>query len=93
MFKINLNKTVDWLKYHRPVITTQNKRLFETAKAFMDGCVLGAKLEQKCSRSAIKPVIHDLEKLRANTWDQNKITHIQQWLKDNFLSEQEHGKR
>ena len=34
--------------------------------------------------SAINPVIHDLEKLRANTWDQDKITHMQNWLRDNF---------
>lgn len=34
--------------------------------------------------SAINPVIYDLERLRANTWDQDKITYIQEWLKDNF---------
>lgn len=34
--------------------------------------------------AVINPVLRDLEKLRANTWDQDKITHIQQWLKDNF---------
>jgi len=92
MFTIKLNKIIDWLKFHRPVITTQDKISFKTAKAFMDGCVLGSEIEQKCSNLAIRPVIHDLEKLRANTWDQNKITHIQQWLKDNFLSEKKNGK-
>lgn len=35
-------------------------------------------------KSYINPVIHDLEKLRANTWDQNKITHIQNWLRNAF---------
>lgn len=34
--------------------------------------------------SVINPVIRDLECLRKNTWDQDKITHIQDWLKDNF---------
>lgn len=34
--------------------------------------------------AAINPVIHDLEKLRSDTWNQDKITHIQNWLKANF---------
>lgn len=38
----------------------------------------------KSTWTAINPVIHDLEKLKANTWDQDKITHIQQWLRENF---------
>lgn len=42
------------------------------------------KCNAKSTWSAINPVIHDLEKLRATTWDQDKITHIQQWLRENF---------
>lgn len=34
--------------------------------------------------SVINPVIRDLECLRKNTWDQDKITHIQNWLRNNF---------
>ena len=34
--------------------------------------------------SIINPVIRDLECLRKNTWDQDKITHIQNWLRNNF---------
>lgn len=34
--------------------------------------------------SIINPVIRDLECLRKNTWDQDKITHMQNWLRDNF---------
>ena len=41
-------------------------------------------VDKRCAWSAINPVIHDLEKLRANTWDQDKITHIQNWLRNNF---------
>ena len=33
---------------------------------------------------ALNPVLCDLEHLRKNTWDQDKITHIQNWLRDNF---------
>lgn len=32
----------------------------------------------------VNPVVHDLEKLRANTWDQDKITHMQEWLSGHF---------
>lgn len=39
---------------------------------------------EKSTCSAIRPVINDLEKLRQNTWDQDKITNIQEWLKNNF---------
>lgn len=39
---------------------------------------------EKSTWSAIRPVINDLEKLRQNTWDQDKITNIQEWLKNNF---------
>lgn len=34
--------------------------------------------------SIINPVIRDLECLRKNTWDQDKITHIQNLLRNNF---------
>lgn len=34
--------------------------------------------------SIINHVIRDLECLRKNTWDQDKITHIQNWLRNNF---------
>ena len=41
--------------------------------------------------SAVNPVIHDLERLRKNTWDQDKITHIQDWLRDNFKYERKYN--
>lgn len=34
--------------------------------------------------SIINPVIRDLECLRKNTWDQDKITHIQNLLRSNL---------
>lgn len=34
--------------------------------------------------SVINPVIRDLECLRKNTWDQDKITHIQNLLRSNL---------
>ena len=52
--------------------------------ALIDTAKRTSKINSRCTWSAIDPVIHDLERLRANTWDQDKITHIQNWLKDNF---------
>lgn len=66
------------------IITTVNKKTIDEVKAFnkgWDGC---KKVENDSTWAAINPVIHDLERLRANTWDQDKITHIQEWLKHNF---------
>ena len=34
--------------------------------------------------SAINPVIHDLEELKKNTWDIDRVENIQKWLKINF---------
>lgn len=34
-------------------------------------------------KAVINPVIHDLDKLRADTWNQDKITYIQNWLRNN----------
>lgn len=34
--------------------------------------------------AAINPIIHDLERLRANTWDQDKITFMQEYLINEF---------
>ena len=65
---------------NKPVIMRQKK---------LDMLVLLAihnalKVADKFRWSALNPVIYDLEALRANTWDQDRITKIQQWLKDNF---------
>lgn len=42
----------------------------------------------KNNQRIVRPIINDLEKLRQNTWDQDKITKIQKWLKDNFYFEE-----
>ena len=34
--------------------------------------------------SAINPVIYDLEELKKNTWDIDRVENIQKWLKINF---------
>lgn len=72
------------MKIFNLIITTKKKLMDEQIKCFNKGWDSSKKVEQDCTWSAINPVIHDLEKLRANTWDQDKITHIQEWLRNNF---------
>ena len=81
------NKLIHWLKSHRPVLTTAG-----TIEAvYQLGCMDSRAIERRCTRAAINPVIHDLERLRANTWDQDKITYLQNWLRDNFMEDTNHG--
>lgn len=49
-----------------------------------DAMKASKQVDDETTWAAINPVLRDLEKLRANTWDQDKITHMQQWLKDHF---------
>ncbi len=66
------------------VITTDKNYSKSVESAFKSGWDKSAECAIKTVWSAINPVIHDLEKLRANTWDQDKITTIQCWLRNNF---------
>lgn len=67
------------------VITTRKQFNKEVIDAYMDGRKRGRSIAEfaykKTNFAWVNPVIHDLEKLRANTWDQDKITHMQNWLK------------
>nr|DAI59807.1 MAG TPA: hypothetical protein [Caudoviricetes sp.] len=38
----------------------------------------------KFYQERIHPVVLGLDKFRANTWDQDKISFIQKWLIENF---------
>lgn len=66
------------------IITTRKKQIEDCVKAYNKGFDASKKFYDKSTWSVINPVIYDLERLRANTWDQDKITYIQEWLKDNF---------
>ena len=66
------------------IITTKKKQELRDKKCFAEGWARGTSFVRKDNWSVINPVIYDLERLRANTWDQDKITYIQEWLKDNF---------
>ena len=47
------------------------------------GVKKGYDMSDQSYKSVINPVIHDLDKLRADTWNQDKITHMQNWLRNN----------
>lgn len=66
------------------IITTKKKQELRDKRCFAEGWDRGKFFINKSNWSAINPVIHSLEELRADTWNQDKITYIQEWLKDNF---------
>ena len=72
------------MKIFNIIITTKANQQTRELEAFQRGMSEIEKALSKINWSVINPVIYDLERLRANTWDQDKITYIQEWLKDNF---------
>ena len=76
------------MKIFNLIIISRNKYLNDLTEGFNAGWNSCEKIQNNAALTAINPVIHDLESLRANTWDQDKITHIQNWLKDNFEEKQ-----
>lgn len=72
------------MKIFNIIITTKANQKAREVEAFKRGMSEIDKALSKINWSVINPVIYDLERLRANTWDQDKITYIQEWLKDNF---------
>lgn len=68
------------MKIFNLIITTKHK-----ADKFLFGCLNTLERNNKLHTwAAIRPVVYDLEKLRADTWNQDKITEMQTWLKNNF---------
>ena len=72
------------MKIFNIIITTKANQRTRELEAFQRGMSKMGKLLNKINWSTINPVIHSLEELRADTWNQDKITYIQEWLKDNF---------
>ena len=76
-----------FIKRNKPVIMRQetfDKHIIAAMNRALD-------IADKNRWSAIVPVLIDLERLRKNTWDQDKITHIQDWLRDNFKYERKYN--
>ena len=72
------------MKIFNIIITTKAKQRTRELEAFQRGMSEMDKQLNKINWSAINPVIHSLEELRADTWNQDKITKIQEWLNNNF---------
>lgn len=69
-----------FIKRNKPVIMRQetfDKYIIAAMNRALD-------IADKNRWSAIVPVLTDLERLRKNTWDQDKITNIKKWLDRNF---------
>lgn len=74
------DKIKDLWKWHRPIFMTRSK-LFSL---LVSSGVEWDKINDKSTWAVIRPVIFSLEELKKNTWDKDRIEHIQQWLKENF---------
>ena len=75
-----MHKIKIWLYWDAPRIITSRGLFIKLVKYDAER----SKIEKEFNWKVIRPIINDLEKLRANTWDQDKITWIQQYLRDNF---------
>ena len=67
-------------RWHRPVLMTKSKLFSLLASAGVEQ----DKLNDKFTWMVIRPVIFDLEELKKNTWDKDRVEWIQKYLKDNF---------
>lgn len=72
------------MKIFNLIIMSRKKYLDDLTEGFNAGWNGCEKIKDKVALIAIRPVIHDLESLRADTWNQDKITYMQNWLKNNF---------
>ena len=60
------------------------KKLEQMCKdEYTSGVKKGFDMSEQSYMAVINPVIQDLDKLRADTWNQDKITHMQNWLRNN----------
>ena len=84
-----INKLKKWWRLNKPIITTQGRQ-----DVLIISCMMQQeKINSLTTWAAINPVIQDLEKLRKDTWNQDKITKIQDWLRDNFEVKNDNGQQ
>ena len=76
-----------FIRRNTPIII-RRKTLDNMIVRYVDNAI---NIMDKNNWSTVRPVIRDLERLRKNTWDQDKITHIQDWLLDNFKYERKYN--
>lgn len=71
-----IKKLKEWWSLNKPIITTNKKRLENARKA--------SNFRRNYTWRRLQPVIKDLELLRSTTWDQDKITFMQEYLRNEF---------
>lgn len=72
------------MKIFNLIIISRSKYINDLSESFNAGWNGCEKIKDEEALTVNNPVIHDLEKLRADTWNQDKITYMQNWLKNNF---------
>lgn len=75
-----IEKLKNFWKWNGIIITTR-KKLFSL---LVSAGVEQDKINARFAWLAIRPVIFSLEELKKNTWDKDRVEHIQEWLKENF---------
>lgn len=73
----------NWIRWNRPRVTTAKRDFLKLTESSVELI----KAYDVINRKAIGHVISSLERLRANTWDQDAITDIQKWLREIFEEE------
>ena len=74
------NRIKNWLSWNAPRIIT-GRGLFEK---LVEYDVERSKTEKEFNREKIGKVINELQELRKNTWDVERVDRIINWLKDKF---------
>ena len=80
-----IEKLKELWKWHGPILMTRRKLFSLIVSAGVDN----DKINARFAWAAIRPVLISLEQLKENTWDKDRVEHIQKWLKENFEVEDE----
>lgn len=75
-----IKKIKTWWKWNSPIFMTRRK-LFSI---LVSSDAEQRRVDDRIMWAVIRPVISDLEELKKNTWDKERVERIQQWLKENF---------
>lgn len=75
-----LNKIKNWVYFNRPMITNRKK----LDKFFISSMDSFERVRKLGNWDLASQVINELEQLRADTWNQDKITKIQNLLRNKF---------
>lgn len=75
-----INKIKNWLSWNAPRIITGRGLFIKLVEYDVER----SKMEKEFNREKIGKVINELQELRKNTWDVERVDRTINWLKDNF---------